>query len=57
MNRDYVVFAGDYEDYQGKSVENIKYCDSFHNLEEAEKCIRDKKLNNYPICRVEIHYS
>lgn len=57
MNRDYVVLAGKYEDYQGESVENIKFCDSFHNLEEAEKCIRDKQLNNYPICRVEIHYS
>ncbi|HGM9895930.1 TPA: hypothetical protein ACKREA_003654 [Proteus mirabilis] len=57
MNRSYVVLAGKQEDYQGESVENIKYCNDFDSLEDAEKCIQENQLNTYPICKVEIHYS
>ncbi|EOE5319289.1 hypothetical protein ACKGF9_001345 [Providencia rettgeri] len=57
MNKDYVVLAGKHEDYQGESIENIKFCDSFDNLEDAEKCIQENQLNTYPICKIEIHYS
>ena len=58
MEKEFIVKAGkSYEDEFGNEVENVKYCNSFDNLEDAEKCIQEKQLNNYQFCKIEIHYS
>lgn len=46
----YTVLAGKHED----EGENIKFVDDAENMEEAQRMIKEKKLYNYPICRIEV---
>lgn len=47
----YTVIAGTWEEFEGEMVENIKYCNSFDTMEEAEA--EYAKHSRRPICRIE----
>ncbi|EDZ5673272.1 hypothetical protein [Citrobacter braakii] len=46
----YTILAGKFDDGE----ENIKFCDDAETMEDAQRIIHEKKLYQYPICRVEV---
>lgn len=50
MKMVYTILAGKLDDGE----ENIKFCDDAETMEDAQRIIQEKKLYQYPICRVEI---
>ena len=46
----YTILAGKFDDDE----ENIKFCDDAESMEDAQRIIHEKKLYQYPICRVEV---
>jgi hypothetical protein len=52
MSLRFDIEAGSMDLFQGEWYENIKFCDTVDSMTEAELMIQDKKLYQYPICRV-----
>lgn len=46
----YTILAGKFDDGE----ESIKFCDDAESMEDARRIIQEKKLHQYPICRVEV---
>lgn len=55
MAREFHVIAGKYQDFEDIQIEDIKYNKCVNSLEKAEEIIRDKKLTEYQICRIEVY--
>lgn len=46
----YTILAGKFDDGE----ESIKYCNDAETMEDAQRIIQERKLYQYPICRIEI---